>query len=411
MCWVPLLIVMIGFFGGVRYSLPAGMSVPIALLAITTATIMGWAGACKKYSAGAAQYGYSLPFFDSDKYVTCSGTSRDQMELAWDTFAFSEDTLKDSIFVGLGSGWGDVGDFVSSLFLVAAVSFTGTMACVESASAAGDDYPMAETMIIDGAGTAIGALFGSFYSTTVYIGHPIHKNLGATRGYSCLNGFIYFVLLLSGVFATIYNLIPGCANGAILLFVGLLLGRQAFEETPARHYPALILCVFPFICNYMKNVGNFSSVPAGMQFACPISLTGSTDAMGIAMMGQAGGTLFSFMLTWVFCMCIDRNFITATILALAAIPMSLFGFFASYNAVANDGKWGPEKLGVYTIRDDGGLDDDNNNGWRWCIAWSLAAVMFLLHYGMQKVGYIEGPVEEEQKAVEDKSGEQKAAAA
>eukprot|EP00403_Amphidinium_massartii_P026861 CAMPEP_0178403594 /NCGR_PEP_ID=MMETSP0689_2-20121128/17449_1 /TAXON_ID=160604 /ORGANISM="Amphidinium massartii, Strain CS-259" /LENGTH=35 /DNA_ID= /DNA_START= /DNA_END= /DNA_ORIENTATION= len=35
-------------------------------------------------------------------------------------------------------------------------------------------------------------------------------------------------------------MIPGCANGAILLFVGLLLGRQAFEETPARHYPALI---------------------------------------------------------------------------------------------------------------------------------------------------------------------------
>jgi len=100
-------------------------------------------------------------------------------------------------------------------------------------------------------------------------------------------------------------------------------------------------------------------------------------------------------------MCIDRNFLAATVLAVAAIPMSLFGFFASFNAVANDGKWGPEKLGVYTVRDDGGLDDDNNNGWRWCVAWSLAAVLFILHYGMQKVGYIEGPVEEKQKAVGD----------
>eukprot|EP00403_Amphidinium_massartii_P008561 CAMPEP_0178411576 /NCGR_PEP_ID=MMETSP0689_2-20121128/21563_1 /TAXON_ID=160604 /ORGANISM="Amphidinium massartii, Strain CS-259" /LENGTH=120 /DNA_ID=CAMNT_0020032781 /DNA_START=1 /DNA_END=359 /DNA_ORIENTATION=- len=119
MCWVPLLIVMIGFFGGVRYSLPKGLSVPIALLAITTATIMGWAGACKKHSAGAVNYGYGLPFFDSDKYVTCSGTSRHEMEKAWDNFAFSEDTLKDSFFVGLGSDWEDVGDFISSLFLVA----------------------------------------------------------------------------------------------------------------------------------------------------------------------------------------------------------------------------------------------------------------------------------------------------
>ena len=55
---------------------------------------------------------------------------------------------------------------------------------------------MAETMLVDGAGTCIGALFGSFYSTTVYIGHPIHKALGAKRGYSLFNGILYFLLLL-----------------------------------------------------------------------------------------------------------------------------------------------------------------------------------------------------------------------
>mmetsp|Transcript_62935 Transcript_62935/g.116996 ORF Transcript_62935/g.116996 Transcript_62935/m.116996 type:complete len:668 (+) Transcript_62935:65-2068(+) len=385
MCWLPLIIVMIGFFGGVRYALPGKLSVPIALLAIGAATIFGWAGACKKHDQGMVNYGYTLRYGDSDKWVTCSGTSRDAMELAYDKFAFNEDTLKDSIFVGIfGDGWGDVSDFVTSLFLVAAVSFCGTMACVESASAAGDDYPMAETMIVDGLGTVAGSLFGSFYSTTVYIGHPIHKNLGASRGYSMLNGLIYFIILLSGLFAVIYNMIPGCANGAILIFVGLLLGRQAFEETPSRHYPALIMCVFPFICNYLKN----SSSGVG------------TDAQGILMMGQAGGLLFSFMTTWTFCVCIDRKFLEATILALVAIPMSLFGFFASWNAVAEDGKWGPEKLGVYIIRDDATTDDglpktqDDNNGWRWCIAWGLAAACFMVHVGLQQIGYIEGPIDE-----------------
>ena len=61
----------------------------------------------------------------------------------------------------------------------------------------GDDYPMAETMVVDGLGTIFGACFGSFYSTTVYIGHPIHKSLGAKRGFSLFNGIIYFVLYLS----------------------------------------------------------------------------------------------------------------------------------------------------------------------------------------------------------------------
>merc|ERR1719359_1645123 len=120
---------------------------------------------------------------------------------------------------------------ISTLFLVAMVGATATMTCVESASAAGDDYPMAETMLVDGFGTMLVSIFGGYFSTTLYIGHPIHKALGAKRGYSLFNGIIYFILLLSGVFASMYEAIPECANGAILTFVGLLLGRQAFEET------------------------------------------------------------------------------------------------------------------------------------------------------------------------------------
>ena len=76
--------------------------------------------------------------------------------------------------------------------------------------------------------------------------------------------------LLSGVFAALYQSIPECASGSILVFVGLLLGRQAFEETPARHYPALLLSLFPYICNWAK-------------------LKISNE--GVYMMGQAGGLM------------------------------------------------------------------------------------------------------------------------
>lgn len=69
---------------------------------------------------------------------------------------------------------------------------------------------MAETMLVDGAGTCIGALFGSFYSTTVYIGHPIHKALGAKRGYSLFNGVLYFILLLRSRHSCLACLCQGC---------------------------------------------------------------------------------------------------------------------------------------------------------------------------------------------------------
>lgn len=366
MCLIPLLVVFCGFFGGVRYKIVGKLTIPIALLAILVATISGWAGACKKEGVGASKFGYNRIYGDGPA-VTCPGTSKTSLDTAWDTYAFSSDVLKDSFFVGMG-GFSEIGNMVTTLFLVAMVSFTGTMTCVESASAAGDDYPMAETMLVDGAGTCIGALCGSIFSTTVYIGHPIHKALGAKRGYSLLNGLIYFFLLLSGIFASMYEMIPECANGAILVFVGLLLGRQAFEETKPSHYPALLFSAFPFICNWAKLKDNDE---------------------GVLMMGQAGGLLFSFIMTWVFCLCIDRKFMQAAILSFVCIWLSLFGVFASHNHANKSGSLGDERIGFYPKE-----DHDYNQGWRWAIAWALACVFFAVQFGLQKISYIEGPIEE-----------------
>ena len=141
-------------------------------------------------------------------------------------------------------------DFAAPALLFGMIGFLGTMTCVESAEAAGDAYPMSEIMIVDGIGTCIAALAGGMFGTTVYIGHPVHKALGAKIGYSIANGVLYFIFLSTGLFACLYNVIPECANGAILVFVGLLLARQGFEETPERHYPCILLGLMPFICNW-----------------------------------------------------------------------------------------------------------------------------------------------------------------
>jgi len=369
MCLIPLLFVFNGFFGGVRYKLYKKLTIPIGLLVIIAAVIAGWSGACARTAGtlGATNFGYTLPYFDSDK-VTCVGTSAAEAEKAYETYAFKDNVLSNAVFVGLG-GFADVGSFIPTLFLVGVVGFVGTMACVESASAAGDDYPMAETMVVDGLGTIFGACFGSFYSTTVYIGHPIHKSLGAKRGFSLFNGIIYFVLLLSGLFASLYNTLPACAGGSLLVFVGLLLGRQAFEETPPRHYPALLFSLFPFICNWAK-------------------LDIQTNE-GIKMMGQGGGLMFSVVLTWLFCLCIDRDFWKATLLSFLAIFLSLFGFFASHNAENSEvpPTAGDEKIGFYGME-----DHEYNNGWRWAIGWSLAVVFFAVHVLLQKMEFIPGPL-------------------
>ncbi|KAJ1616570.1 hypothetical protein T492DRAFT_1135656 [Pavlovales sp. CCMP2436] len=124
------------------------------------------------------------------------------------------------------SGMEDVGDFIAIVFPVALQSFIETMENVEAAAERGDHYNVFEAMVADGLGTMIGALFGSPIPTTVYIGHARHKAIGAKASYSLMNAATYFVLLMSGIFPAIYNIIDPVSIGCVLIFVGLMIVQQ-----------------------------------------------------------------------------------------------------------------------------------------------------------------------------------------
>jgi len=369
MCFLPLIIVICGFFGNVRYPIYGKITFPIAVLAIAISVIAGWAGACE-HSTDPIMYRDTVTsvaaFYNGGK-KTCTGTDGNAAKLAWETYVEKSDGLFGGFGKGLsGMGDGVMKDWIAGALLFGMIGFLGTMTCVESAEAAGDKYPMSEVMIVDGIGTMIGALCGGIYGTTVYIGHPVHKALGAKIGYSILNGICYVVLLSSGMFAWLYNVIPGCANGAILVFVGLLLTRQAFEESPARHYPCLLLGLMPFICNW-----------AALQADGKHSVN-----MGVQMMAPAGGVVFGIGIAAISCFALDRKFEESFIISVIFAILSVFGVFGSHNDLIdpNTGVRGPEHqtLGIY------GSDKEMNNGWRWAVAWTMCAVFFGIHIPFQK---------------------------
>ena len=386
MCFLPFMIVLTGFFGNVRYPIYKSITFPIALLAILASTAFGWMGACE-HSTDLIEYGFdgvttsvAAQYNGIDPATglgrkTCVGTDKHAAKAAFDQYAFKGD-----IFGGFGRGLKGfshptVKSLVAQSLLYGAIGFLGTMADVESAELAGDSYPMAECLIADGVGTMVGALAGGIYGTTMYIGHPIHKALGAKIGYSLLNGFVYIILFSTGLFASIYQVIPLCANGAILIFVGLLLGRQAFENTPPRHYPCLLLGIMPFIANKasLESQGNHSY------------------HMGTQMMSAAGGTIVGIFLTCIACFAIDRQFKKCVIVCFFMSFLSLFGFFASHNDLIDptNGVRGPrhQTLGVFDS------SDDKNQGWRWAVGWAMAAVYFAVHIPFQKKGgHIKMPI-------------------
>jgi AGZA family xanthine/uracil permease-like MFS transporter len=64
----------------------------------------------------------------------------------------------------------------------------GSLQNIEAAEAAGDPYPTRPSLVVNGLGTVAAALFGSCFPTTIYIGHPGWKAMGARAGYSILSG-------------------------------------------------------------------------------------------------------------------------------------------------------------------------------------------------------------------------------
>jgi AGZA family xanthine/uracil permease-like MFS transporter len=126
----------------------------------------------------------------------------------------------------------------------------GSLQNLESAAAAGDDYPVRESLLINGIGSTAAALLGSCFPTTIYIGHPGWKGMGARLGYSWLNGLVMGLGCLLGLFGLVGQLVPVEAGMAIVLYIALVMAAQAFQATPERHAPAVVLGLLPGLAGW-----------------------------------------------------------------------------------------------------------------------------------------------------------------
>ena len=189
------------------------------------------------------------------------------MSAAWFLFAagFGEETSVSGPAVGRALG--DVGfylpvpvlgDLVAGLSdpLVRSVlipvvlpmglyNILGSLQNIESAEAAGDSYPTGACLAVNGAGSIAASLFGSCFPTTIYIGHPGWKEMGAKGGYSVMNGAFYAVVSLVGLSSLAVALVPVEAAGVLLIWIGLAMTSQAFQATPLSHAPAVALGLVP----------------------------------------------------------------------------------------------------------------------------------------------------------------------
>jgi AGZA family xanthine/uracil permease-like MFS transporter len=161
-------------------------------------------------------------------------------------------------------GGGHLLPYLSVIVAMGLFNVLGSLQNIESAEAAGDPYETRPSLMINGIGSIFAALFGSTFPTTIYIGHPGWKALGARVGYSVLNGAFITVICLSGTLAWIAWAVPIDAGMAIVLWIGIVISAQAFQATPREHAPAVVIGLLPGIGAWAALMAKNGLKAAGM---------------------------------------------------------------------------------------------------------------------------------------------------
>src|SRR5215813_6470325 len=294
-------IIMVSWFGGYKY--PKG--IPAGLVAIAAGMLIAW---------GSNLFGLGY-----------GGLSIEKLTGAFANFGFSVPVpAVDHVFSGF--------EFLG-IILVTAIPFgiydlVEAMDNVESAEAAGDAFPTTQVLTADGVVSLIGCLMGNPFINAVYIGHPGWKAMGGRIGYSAATGLMVIVLACCGLVALLLSLIPEVAISPILLYIGMLIGAQAFQETPSEHAPAVVLALVPHLAAWLKTLMDGALSAAGTS-AHAIGLD-KLQQVGVLYHGLevlGGGAILSgLILAAIAAFVINRDFLAAAAFAGAGAVLSFFGF-------------------------------------------------------------------------------------
>jgi len=292
---VPLAVILLSYFSQYRFPL----ALPGGLLAVAAGCVLAWwFGAVGRI--GDAHLALAPPLFTGAPL--------------WEGLVNPEFLKHLSIILPMG------------IFNV-----VGSLQNIESAEAAGDSYRTRPSLLANGVGTVAASLFGSCFPTTIYIGHPGWKRLGARGGYSALNGIVISVLCFSGVIRPVLAVVPLEAGIGILLYIGIVMVAQAFQATPREHAPAVALGLFPALAAWGLlmvqaglRAGGTSLPEVGLgRFAHNLAIHGMISL-------ERGFIFTSTILAAIGVFLIERRFLRAAAWSLGAACLSALGIIHAY---------------------------------------------------------------------------------
>ncbi len=296
---LPLAVILIQYFSRIR--LPLG--VPGGLIAVAAGTILAWSlGYMGEWAAHTNEHGVRLSI---------------------------PKPIDMSVINMLLSG--DILQYMSVCIPMGIFNVVGSLQNIESAEAGGDKFETFPSLLVNGLGSLTAFFLGSCFPTTIYIGHPGWKALGARTGYSALNGIFVTFICLTGTVTAILKVVPLEAGIGILLWIGIIIVAQAFQETPKHHAPAVAIGFFPALAawglllvdNTLRSAGTSLFLTGQKAFGESIAIHG--------MLSLERGFIFTSMIfSTIAVFLIEKDFLKACFWSLGAAAFSFVGIIHAY---------------------------------------------------------------------------------
>lgn len=297
---VPAMLVIIVYGGQIK--LPFGL--PGGFIAVALGVAMGW---LLRWSG----YPYFQPLQETYRFA---------IHLPRTTFS---DML---VFLTNGQGW----KYLNVIFPMALFNVIGSLQNLESAEAAGDRYDTRSSLLVNGFGSIVASCLGNPFPTTIYIGHPAWKAMGARCGYSILNGAVITILCLIGGVTLVLKVVPMEAMIGILLWIGLIITSQAFQEVPKKHSVAVALGLMPALAAWALLLMETTLRKAGATLFHVAPKFGSDlYVYGIISLSQ-GFMLSCMILSAMMVFVVEREFFKAALWTATAAVLSFFGVVHAY---------------------------------------------------------------------------------
>ncbi|MCX7982276.1 MAG: hypothetical protein N2572_05135 [Syntrophales bacterium] len=228
-------------------------------------------------------------------------------------------------------------DFLRALpdslpYLTIAVPFglltiVGGINNTESARLAGDEYNTKDILLTEAFSSLLAPFFGGVAQTTPYIGHPAYKKMGATWSYTLLTALFVGFFSFTGLLSLLVSIIPRAVIAPIFIFIGFEIVRQAYQDVPASHAPAVSLSILPVVASLVLIVMNQFTGILGINLTqLPIHLRVMHETLlmlsnGFIITGLLWGSMLAFL--------IDQRPRNAALCAITCSLLTLFGLIHS----------------------------------------------------------------------------------